>query len=141
MSHERREFRTGLLPIEIPSTPPRGCCGAEVKGGSIVGPGDVAAAVQAEEEGEDGENESDSAEEVDPLELLGKVGRVVFGEGEHEGDDEDGEKREWDLDEERPLGNMSYQHCSSTDWCYRLTNASQYRLLGYHQEAHPSLNP
>ena len=80
--------------------------GAEEEGeeGSVVGPRDVAAAVQTEEEGEDGENESDGAEEVDPLELLGEVGRIVFGEGEHEGDDEDGEEREWDLDEERPVG-------------------------------------
>ena len=46
--------------------------------GSAVGLGDFPAAVQTEEEGEEGKHESDGAEEVDPLELLGEAGRVVF---------------------------------------------------------------
>ena len=51
------------------STPPMERHGAEEEGeeGSVVGPRDVAAAVQTEEQGEDGDHERNGAEEVDPL--------------------------------------------------------------------------
>lgn len=74
-----------------------------------LGPALVATIVEAEEEAEHGRDEEESAEEVDPGELLPPVGVVPLREVEHEVDCDKGYHDHGHLPYERPVaGSVSY---------------------------------
>ena len=75
---------------------------AAAHNGDGVGPGDVTAAIEAEEERRDGYDKSERANEINFADLFAPVGVVGFGKLEDEVDYSDGYEAHWELAKECP---------------------------------------